>query len=106
MMKTKLALLLPLALAACVTPQSREARVAAGLERAGLKPHLAHCMAERMVDRLSLGQLRQLGRLPKAPHAHSVDQFLYRLNALDDPRIVHVTSKAALLCATGLADDG
>ncbi|HEU4958945.1 MAG TPA: hypothetical protein VFT56_00935 [Sphingomonas sp.] len=97
-MKTRFALLLPLALAACVTPEAREARVARGLEHAGLKPHLAQCMAGRMVDRLSLGQLRQLGRLPKAPRAQSFDELLYRLRALDDPEIVRVTSKAALKC--------
>jgi hypothetical protein len=72
-MKARLALLPPLALAACVTPQSR---VQAGLENAGLKPRLAHCMAARMIDRLSHDQLR----------------------ALDDPEIVRVTSKAALAC--------
>lgn len=104
MIRTGLALLLPLALAACVTTEAREARVAAGLERAGIRPRVAHCMAGRMVDRLSLGQLRQIGRLSKATHSQSVDQFLYRLRALDDPQIVHVTGKAALLCATGLAD--
>ena len=94
-MKTRLALLLPLALAACMTPESR---VQAGLERAGIKPRLARCMAGRMADRLSLGQLRQLAGLPKAPHSHSLDQLLYRLRALDDPEIVRVTSKAALAC--------
>jgi hypothetical protein len=94
-MKARLALLPPLALAACVTPQSR---VQAGLENAGLKPRLAHCMAARMIDRLSHDQLRALGGLPKAPHAHSFDQLLYRLRALDDPEIVRVTSKAALAC--------
>jgi hypothetical protein len=94
-MKARLALLLPLALAGCVTPESR---VQAGLENAGLKPRLAHCMAERMTDRLSHDQLRALGGLPKAPHARSVDQLLYRLRALDDPEIVRVTSKAALAC--------
>ena len=88
-------LLLPLVLAACMTPRSR---VEAGLENAGLKPRLARCMADRMTDRLSLGQLRQLGGLPKAPHAHSLDQLLYRLRALGDPEIVRVTSKAAFAC--------
>ncbi|MBY8829116.1 hypothetical protein [Hephaestia mangrovi] len=95
MMKTRVAVLLPLALAACVTPT---ARVEAGLERAGLKPHLARCMAPRLADRLSHDQLRQLASLPKAPRARSFDELLYRLRALDDPDIVHVTSKAALKC--------
>jgi hypothetical protein len=91
----RLILLLPLALAACMTPESR---VQAGLEHAGIKPRLARCMAPRMTDRLSRGQLHQLARLPKAAHAHSLDQLLRRLQALGDPEIVHVTSKAALAC--------
>jgi hypothetical protein len=95
MRKTRVALLLPLALAACMTPT---ARVEAGLERAGLKPRLARCMAPRMTDRLSHGQLRQLASLPKAERAQSFDELLYRLRALDDPEIVRVTSKAALKC--------
>jgi hypothetical protein len=94
-MKARFALLPLLALAACATPESR---VQAGLENAGLKPRLAHCMATRMTDRLSHDQLRALAGLPKAPHAQSFDQLLHRLRALDDPRIVRVTSKAALQC--------
>lgn len=103
-MKTRLGLFLALALAGCATTQMREARVTQGLERVGLKPHLARCMASRMVDRLSLGQLRLLGQLPKATRASSIDELLYRLDALNDPEIVAVTSKAALLCATGLSE--
>ncbi|TPG16666.1 hypothetical protein EAH87_13490 [Sphingomonas koreensis] len=101
MAKTRVALLLPFALAACATPK---ARVQAGLENAGLKPHLARCMAARLVDRLSRAQLHELASLPKAEHANSVDEFLYRVRALGDRQTVHVTVKAAALCATGLAD--
>ena len=50
-------------LSACAVP---EARLRAGLVNAGLPPPLAACMAERMVDRLSLMQLRRLGDLPRA----------------------------------------
>src|SRR5690242_3309199 len=96
MTKTRVALLLlPLAAAACMAPT---ARVEAGLERAGLKPRLARCIAPRLTDRLSREQLRQLASLPKAPRAASFDELLYRLRALDDPEIVHVASKAALKC--------
>jgi len=49
--------------AACAVP---EARLRAGLVNAGLSRPLAACMAERMVDRLSLMQLRRIGDLPRA----------------------------------------
>jgi len=52
------ALLLPLLLSACAIP---EARLRTGLQNAGLSQAMASCMAERMVDRLSLMQLRRIG---------------------------------------------
>jgi hypothetical protein len=98
MRKTRAAVILLLALSGCASPRSR---VETGLVDAGITPAVARCMAGRMTDRLSLIQLRRLAGLPKAPHAHSLDQLLYRLRALDDPEIVRVTSKAALACEVG-----
>jgi len=96
-----LALLL-LPLAACTT-LSPEAKVRSRLIEAGLSPRMSDCMAHRLVKRLSIGQLKQLGALGKLAHkdmgAMRVDEFLDRLRALDDPRIVTVTGKAALVCA-------
>ncbi len=64
---------------------------------------MAACMAERMVDRLSLPQLRRLQSLTSLRKSHmqgmSVDRFLYKVRALEDPEIFGVTSKAALICA-------
>lgn len=80
-----------------------EARLRAGLVDAGLSPPLAACMAERIVDRLSLEQLRRIGDLPYAREAGSMPEFLRRVRALRDPEILAVTSAAAGLCATGLA---
>lgn len=96
------ALLAPiLALAACAT--SPESRVRAGLVDAGISPPMAGCMAERMVDRLSLAQLRRLQSIASLRSADlgrmSIDRFLYQVRALDDPEIFLVTSKAALACA-------
>ena len=88
-----------LALTACVTP---EQQVTEKLEQAGLKPHLAHCMAHRLTRNLSHAQLRELASLPKAGHAQSVDEFLYRIRAIDDHHVVKVTLDSAALCATGL----
>lgn len=92
-------LLAALALSACAVP---EAKLRTGLIDAGLPRPLAACMAERMVDRLSLPQLMRIADLPKARRAESVDQLLRRLRALGDPEIVAVASSSAALCAVGI----
>lgn len=88
------------ALAGCGVP---EARLRAGLINAGLPEPLAQCMAGRMIDRLSLAQLRRLGDLPRARQAGSAADFLHRVRALGDTGILAVSSSSAALCATGLA---
>jgi hypothetical protein len=92
-------LLATLMLSACAIP---EARLRTGLENAGLSHAMAACMAERMVDRLSLGQLRRIGDLPRASSALSVSEFLHRIRALGDPQILGVSTSSAALCAVGL----
>jgi hypothetical protein len=99
-MRNRLALALLLVLSACAVP---EARLRAGLINAGLSEPLAACMAERMVDRLSLTQLRRIGDLPRAREAASVAEFLRRVRSLRDPEIWSVSSSSAALCASGLA---
>jgi hypothetical protein len=90
-------ILLTLALlAACATP---ETRLRTGLENAGLSQPMAACMAGRMVDRLSLMQLRRIGDLPYARDERSVSGFLRRVRALRDTEILTVTSAAAGVCA-------
>ncbi len=95
-----LAAALLLSACATVTP---EQRVRAGLVEAGLSPPMAACMAGRMVDRLSLAQLRRLQSLASLGKADmgamTVDRFLYKIRGLDDPDIFLVTSRAALACA-------
>jgi type IV pilus biogenesis protein CpaD/CtpE len=83
-------------LSGCAMP---EARVRAGLVEAGLSEPLAACMAERMVDRLSLMQLRRIADLKHAGRADSLDAFLHRVRSLRDPEIWTVTSSSAALCA-------
>lgn len=89
-----------LTLASCATP---EQRVRSGLINAGLRPPLASCMAGRMVDRLSLLQLRRLGSLGnlkgKDLREIPMDQFLHNVRALKDPEIVTVTTSSAMVCA-------
>ena len=99
-MRPALPLLALALLAGCATP---EARLRAGLVNGGLPESLAGCMAGRMVDRLSLMQLRRIGDLPRASSAVSIEEFLHRVRSLRDTGILGVASASAALCATGLA---
>ena len=95
------ALTLPLLmLAGCSTPETMTRQ---GLVSAGISPSVATCMASRLVDRLSILQLRRLAGLGKAERSRDLDQFLYRVRSLRDPEIVGVTASSAALCVTGLA---
>ena len=83
-------------LSACAMP---EARLRAGLVEAGLSEPLAAGMADRMVDRLSLMQLRRIADLRLAGRARGTDEFLRRVRSLRDPEIWTVTSSSAVICA-------
>lgn len=89
-----------LTVVACAAPQNR---VETGLVKAGLSPRMARCMAPRLTDRLSTAQLRQLQSLSRTARGDvtrkSIDELLQDMRALDDPEIVAVTSKAAIVCA-------
>lgn len=91
---------LALSLTACATP---EQRVRTGLIEAGLSRPIATCMATRMVDRLSLLQLRRIGRLGDLRDSNvrelTVDQFLRRSRALGDPEILAVMTSSGAICA-------
>lgn len=98
--------LAPLALLAAMagcTTVSPEARVRSKLIEAGIRPPVAGCMAERMVDRLSLVQLKRLqslGGLDKRDvRAMSIDELVHRLRALNDPEIVAVVLKSGIGCS-------
>ncbi len=92
--------LLVAAVGGCAAP---ETRVRDGLVRAGLAPDTAACVADRMVDRLSLTQLARLGDLPKARSEPSLDGFLHRVRGLGDAEVVGVVTSSTALCGTGLA---
>lgn len=89
-----------LLLSACATP---ETRLRNGLIEAGLSKGIATCMAERMVDRLSLVQLRRLSALgsldDKPLRELSPEQFFRKVRALRDPEILGVTTTSAAICA-------
>lgn len=97
-----LSLITAVALAGCATP---ETRLRTGLVDAGLSQRIAACMAERMVDRLSLLQLRRLGSLASLKDKNasdlSLNQFLFKVRALKDAEILAVTTSSAALCAFG-----
>src|SRR3546814_1136102 len=75
----------------CATP---ETRVRNSLLKAGLSEPMAACMAGRMVDRLSLAQLRRLSSLSsikeRTMQDMTIDEFIYRIRALHDPEILEV----------------
>lgn len=91
-----------LALSACTTA-SPEARLRAGLIDAGLPPPVAGCMAERLVDRLSTGQLRRLQSLASFRDSRveqmTIEEFLYKVRGLQDPELIAVTGRAGIGCA-------
>jgi hypothetical protein len=91
---------LSLPLLACATP---ETRIRNTLVREGLSQPIAGCMAERMVDRLSLWQLnklRGLGKLKgKKARDMTIDEFVKRTKALQDPEIVAVITSSGVVCA-------
>jgi len=99
-MRLILAALPLLVLSACATP---ETRVRTALMEAGLPRPVASCMAQRMVDRLSLGQLQKLSRLSGISRTQigqlSVSELLRRTRALGDPEILTVVTTAGLGCA-------
>lgn len=97
----RLTLLLPvLALAACTTP---ETKVRNSLMKAGLSEHMASCMAGRMVDRLSMSQLRRLSSLSAIKQDNlgkmTLDELIYRTRALQDPEMLRVVTASGFRCA-------
>jgi hypothetical protein len=98
-----LALILIAALAGCGLVVSPEAKVRDRLLAAGVKPHMANCLAPKLVRKLSADQLEALGKLAKVPdedkHHLSIGALEERLQAVGDPQVVDVVGRAALACA-------
>jgi len=89
-----------LALSACATP---ETRVRTALMDAGLSQPMAACIADRIIDRLSLIHLNKLNGLKKLRGQDmrkvTVEEFLRRTRALQDPEILGVATSSGLICA-------
>jgi hypothetical protein len=97
------ALCIPLAallLTGCVE-KIAEHRVRAALLDAGLSEGNADCMAHRMVDRLTIKQLRKLEAL--RGEKRSVADYVVAVRRVGDAEVLGVTASSAALCATGLA---
>lgn len=80
-------------------------RVEAALAAQGIPPTTAECMATRMVDRLSISQLRKLERLApqegEAATPRGFGEALTRLRRVDDPEALRITIGAGAACAIG-----
>jgi len=89
---------LPLALSGCVE-RIAESRVRSALVGAGLSDTISTCMARRMVDRLTIAQLRKLQALqgPK----RTVADYVSAVRKVGDADVLEVTASSAALCATG-----
>lgn len=100
MKRFALPVLMTALLAACATP---ETRIRTALVEAGLSKPVAGCMADRMVDRLSLGQLNKLRGLGKFQDKKakklSIEEFVKRTKALQDPEILGVVTSSGVICA-------
>lgn len=97
---TVLALGALLALAACATPADR---ITAKLVELGVPQSQARCMGVRLDQRLSLSQLRQLGRVANVNREQvgrmSLGEITARLRDVHDPAIVAEIVRAGIGCA-------
>ncbi|MBA4354156.1 MAG: hypothetical protein C0409_05640 [Novosphingobium sp.] len=92
-----------MAIAGCAPAKLAEGRVKSALVDAGLSDANASCMAERMTDRLSIGQLRRLQALQGTKRGLSA--YIATVKKLGDAELLGVTSSAAALCASGFAPE-
>ena len=106
MQRLLILLAVPMLLAGCAQAVA-EGRVRTALSDAGLNDEVSDCMAARMVDRLSIGQLKKLERLETREGERepvTVGDYLARVARVGDAEVVGVASSSAALCATGIAD--
>ena len=84
-----------------------ESRVQTALVSGGLSARDADCMAGRMVDRLTIPQLRRLealsGQSRETIGTLSLTQYIDLVRRIGDAEVIAVTTTSAALCATGLA---
>ena len=78
-----------------------EHRVRGALVEAGLSQRDADCMAGRMVDQLTIAQLRKLEALQG--EKRSVLDYVLAVRRMGDAEVIGVTASSAALCTSGLA---
>ncbi len=84
-----------------------ELQVKGALVESGIGEKRAACMAERMVDRLTIGQLWKLrqGMAPQAgepEEGYGIGELVKRLRRVEDGEAVAVLTTSAGLCAIGI----
>jgi hypothetical protein len=84
-----------------------EMQVKGALVQSGIGEKRAACMAERMVGRLTIGQLWKLrqGMAPQEgepEEGYGLGELVKRLRRVDDSEAVAVLTTSAGLCAIGL----
>ena len=82
-------------------------QVAGALTEAGIGEKRARCMAERMVERLTLGQLWALrqgmaAREGEPEEGYGLGELVKRLARVEDGEAVRVLTTSAGLCALGI----
>lgn len=92
-----------LTVAACAPSKLAYGKVRSALVDAGLSDSNASCMATRMTDRLSIGQLKRLQALQGAKRG--LADYVATVKRLGDAELLGVTTSAAALCASGLAPE-
>jgi hypothetical protein len=92
-------LVLLLASSGCVE-KIAEHRVRNALLDAGLSERNSDCMAHRMVDRLTIHQLRKLEALQG--EKRSLADYVLAVRRVGDAKVIGVTASSAALCTTGL----
>ncbi|MGX7952005.1 hypothetical protein ACWPM1_05500 [Tsuneonella sp. HG249] len=104
-MRAALILVAALALGGCVQ-KIAESRVRSALVEAGLSDKNAECMAGRMVDRLTIAQLRKLealkARAGERERPVTISEYLERVRRVADSEVIAVTASSAGICAVGL----
>lgn len=96
--------LLPLlVLAACSPSKLAYGQVKSAMLDAGLSERNSACMAERMTDRLSIGQLQKLKKLKGTKR--TLFDYAAAVRRVGDDEAIEVTASSAALCALNLAPE-
>lgn len=102
-MKRSICLIAVLAAAACSPSKLAYGRVKSALIDAGLSEANSACMAERMTDRLTIGQLQKRQKLKG--ERRTLSDYVLAVRRVGDAEALSVTASSAALCASGLAGE-